>query len=96
MTATLALALALAAVAGAALGALHFALLWRATRRLVATGGSRAFALAALARMGLVLGALALFFSLGGAPSGLAAAALGFLAAREALARRISPGRPEG
>lgn len=86
MTATLALAL----IAGAACGALHFGVLWRATRALTASGRYRAFALAAFVRMALILAALALFVRLGGGAAELGAAGLGFVAAREAFKRRVA------
>lgn len=85
-----------AAVAGAAFGVLYFGILWHSTRTLTATGGFRTFALAAFARLVLVLSGLAVFFMLSGAASDLVAAAFGFIAAREAIKRMVSHKRVEG
>lgn len=86
MTATLVLTLA----AGAAFGALYFGILWRSARSLTASGRYRAFALAAFARVALILAGLALFVRLGGGAAEIAAAGAGFVAAREALKRRVA------
>lgn len=86
MTATLVLALA----AGAAFGMLYFGILWRSTRSLAASGRYRAFALAAFARMALILAGLALFVRLGGGATDIAAAGAGFVAAREVFKRRVA------
>ena len=92
MTATL----VMAALAGGAFGALYFGLLWQSVQSLTAKGGYRAFALAALARLVVVLAGLAVFFTTGGGLPTLAAAALGFIAARGVLTHRVSRNQAEG
>lgn len=92
MTATFVIAV----VAGMLLSTLYFGLLWQSTRRLTAKCGYRAFALAAFARLGLVLAGLALFFFAGGGLPELAAAAIGFITARVILTRTLSRTNMEG
>ncbi len=68
-------------LAGAALGAAYFGLLWRSVRALGAGGWVR-FAAGAVARAALVLGGLAAALAAGVGAAGIGLAALGFLAAR--------------
>lgn len=79
---------------GAGGGALYFAALWHAVRRLGAEGGYGRFALAGALRLGAVLAAVGLVLWLGAGPMALLAAGVGFLAARMAAARLAR--RPEG
>lgn len=88
--------LVMAAVAGAALGTLYFGFLWQSARAFTATGGHRAFALAALTRLALITTGLILFLTLGGGQQELAGAALGFIAARAVLIRTLSCEPGEG
>lgn len=83
--------LALGFAGGAAVGALHLALLWAGTRALPGRrGGARFLALAA-ARAGLVIGAAAGALALGAGAGALLAGLLGFLAARLAATRAARP-----
>jgi F1F0 ATPase subunit 2 len=74
-------------LAGAALGALHFAILWVSVRLLVRRRAPWLFAAGAFARLALALAALALAFAAGPTWTDLAAAALGFFGARLAATR---------
>ncbi|NNU80086.1 hypothetical protein HMH01_06510 [Halovulum dunhuangense] len=90
------LALPLSALGGAALGAVYLGLLWVAVRSLPQDrGGARVFVALGLARIALMLGALAAAAALGMAAGGLAAAVAGFIAVRFAATRwigRTTPG----
>ncbi len=90
-----ALPLLLAFLAGAALGAAYFALLWRSVRALGAAGWTR-FAAGAAARAALVLAALGAALAAGRGAEEIAVAGLGFLAARFAATRAARRGAPEG
>ena len=74
--------LALAFAAGAALGAVYFAVLGAAVRDLAGGGGAGRFALAALLRAALVLGGLAALALLERPAADYLAAAVGFTLAR--------------
>jgi F1F0 ATPase subunit 2 len=81
--------LVLGLIAGAAFAALHFCLLWAAVRRLPwEPGGVTAFLLLALARVALLLTALAAAVMLEAPAMSLMAALVGFLAVRLAATRR--------
>jgi F1F0 ATPase subunit 2 len=96
MTISLA-ALTLGALAGAALGAVYFALLWLAVRRLPrGRGGARLFVGLALARAALLIGTLAAAAALGVPAEGLLAGVAGFVAIRFAATRRLGGRTPEG
>jgi F1F0 ATPase subunit 2 len=83
--------LAIAFLAGLGLGALYFAALWASVRRLAGGAPTWAFALSALLRLGLVLGAVAGAQAMGIAPVQLVCAFLGFLTARLAATRFARP-----
>lgn len=74
---------------GAALAALYLALLWAGTRSLAGHRPVRDFLLSALARAGLVLGALAVWTLYTPDPGVLVAGLLGFVAMRLAATRGI-------
>lgn len=79
----------LSALAGVAVGCLYFALLWKSAQLLTGSAGYGVFALAALARMALVLAGVALLFAMGSGLPAIAAALLGFVAARVVLTRYL-------
>jgi len=83
--------LAVAAAAGAAVGALHLALLWAGARALAGRRPAAAFVGLALARAALVLGALGLAVALGAGAGALLAALAGFIVIRIAATRRARP-----
>jgi F1F0 ATPase subunit 2 len=82
------LSLVMGALVGAALGALYLVLLWVAVRSLPQDrGGVLVFVGLALARVALLLGALAVAAALGLRVEGIAAAVAGFVAVRLAATR---------
>ena len=90
-------ALALGALAGAGLGAIYLGLLWLAVRRLPQDrGGVRVFVGLGLARLALLLGALAASAALGMPVEGIAAAVAGFVAVRFAATRFLGQEPPRG
>ena len=80
---------ATAFLGGAVLGALYLAMLWTGTRSLACHWPVRDFLLSALARAGLVLGALAVWALYTPDPGVLVAGLLGFVAVRLAATRAI-------
>jgi F1F0 ATPase subunit 2 len=80
---------AAAFLVGAALAALYLALLWAGTRSLAGHRPVRDFLLSALARAGLVLGALAVWILYTPETEVLVAGLLGFVAVRLAATRAI-------
>ena len=74
---------------GAVLGVLYLALLWTGTRSLAGHRPLRGFLLSALARAGLVLGALAVWALHTPDPGVLVAGLLGFAVMRLAATRGI-------
>jgi hypothetical protein len=90
-------ALALGALAGAGLGAIHLGLLWLAVRRLPQDrGGVLVFVGLGLARLTLLLCALAATATLGLPVEGIAAAVSGFVAMRFATTRLLGQEPPRG
>ena len=76
---------------GAALGAAYFALLWSAVARLGRGGGTGAWLAAALARLALVLVALALAAWADLPAAGVLAGLVGLVIARQVMLRRLRP-----
>jgi len=91
------LSLFLAALAGGAVGAVYLGLLWVAVRSLPQDrGGVLVFISLGLARVALLLGALAAAAALGLRIEGIAAAVAGFIAVRLAATRWLGNPRPGG
>ena len=88
--------LALGALAGAGLGAIYLGLLWLAVRCLPQDGGVRVFVGLGLARLALLLGALAATATMGLPVEGIAAAVSGFVAVRFATTRWLGHEPPRG
>jgi F1F0 ATPase subunit 2 len=85
--------LALAALAGAAIGAVHFALLWRSVGRLMRADTHPAqFAVLSLLRLLALAGIVGGLAALGADAAELLAGTLGFLAVRLAATRLARPG----
>lgn len=83
--------LAIAALAGAGVGALYFTLLWLSVERLTRNGGGLGFAALAVLRLVLVIVALAVFVAAARTLPELGAAFAGFLMARLAATRAMKP-----
>lgn len=91
------LSLFLAALAGGALGAVYLGLLWVAVRSLPQDrGGILVFVALGLARVVLLVGALAAAAALGLRIEGIAAAVAGFIAVRLVATRWLGDTRPGG
>ncbi|SDJ38346.1 ATP synthase subunit I [Lutimaribacter saemankumensis] len=91
------LSLFLAALAGGALGAVYLCLLWVAVRSLPQDrGGVLVFISLGLARLALLLGALAAAAALGLRIEGIAVAVAGFIAMRLAATRWLGTPTPGG
>lgn len=87
---------AFGALAGAAFGAIYLGLLWVAVRSLTGhRSGVRVFIGLGLARVALLLGALAAAATLGVPVLGIAAAVVGFIAVRLVAVRWLGSGTPE-
>ncbi|MCF3974680.1 N-ATPase subunit AtpR [Paracoccus salsus] len=86
------------AAVGGALGAVYLGLLWMAVRSLPQDRrGMLTFVALGVARMALLIGALAAAAALGLRVEGIAAAVIGFVAARIAATRLVAgtePGKP--
>ena len=79
----------IAFAAGAVLGTLYFAMLWIAVQRFTHGGQTWIFAVTTLARVALILAAMAWFVMGGYSLYVLAAAAAGFLVARFTATRLV-------
>lgn len=89
------ISLLVGAVAGAALGAIYLGLLWAAVRSLPQDrNGVLVFVGLALARVSLLLGALATAAALGLPAQGIVAAVAGFVTVRFFAARGLGSGTP--
>ncbi|SIO28440.1 N-ATPase, AtpR subunit [Rhodovulum sp. ES.010] len=85
--------LAAAAVAGAAVAAIHLGLLWLSVRALSEGGALPVFVALGGLRAAVIAGALALALVLGAGAGALVAGLLGFVVVRIAVTRRASAGR---
>ncbi|REC57374.1 hypothetical protein DRV84_07985 [Rhodosalinus sediminis] len=83
---------ALAAAAGAVVGAAYAACLWAGVRALTAGGGGGRFALFAALRAALILGALALAVAAELGAGAILAGLAGFVAVRLTVTRRVRDG----
>lgn len=89
------LSLLVGALVGGVLGAVYLGLLWLAVRSLpLDRGGALAFVALGLARVALLLGALATAAALGLRVEGIAAAVAGFIAMRFAATRWLGNATP--
>lgn len=89
------LSILLGALVGAALGAIYLGLLWVAVRSLPQDRrGLRVFVALGLARVALLIGALAAAAALGPPIEGIGGAVVGFIAVRFAATRRLGEATP--